>query len=411
MDGNLHYVTGLDVGTENVRAVIGEVNADGSISVVGYSEGKENGMRKGVPANLAGPAEAIDRMIESAERMSGQVVANAFVSVNGSQIISTKTEGMVIVGGADHEINDDDMKRVVDASIMGQLPANQEILMTVPLEYRLDGQSGIKDPYGMTGSRLEVNAAVVSALAPNCENLRKITEGAKINADKLIPSAVAAAKAVLTERQMENGVAVIDFGAATTSIAIFEEGDLQYTAVVPLGSNNITNDLAIILQVSTEIAEEIKTRFVTGKFDTEKSATIKINRDGERTFERKAVEEVVKDRLADIFGNVRKHLKSSHYDQRLPEGVVLTGGGARMRNIEQFVKEVLETAVIIGVPYGLNGAFEDVKKPEFATAVGLMKMAAADTGRQVENKKSTKKKAAKKPAVNFGFVKKFFSKF
>ncbi len=334
MDESSRFVTGIDLGTENVRAVVLKANKDG-IAVVGYNEGKSNGMRKGIPANLAGPAGAVDKTLEEAERLSGFEIREAVVNINGSQVLSTKTEGMIAVGTVEHEITYEDLDRVEDVAVTGSIPANRDVLDVVPLEYILDNQRGIKDPLGMSGSRLEMRANVISALTPNCENLKKLMQSAEVAVQRLVPSAVAAARAVLTERQKENGVAVIDFGAATTSIAVYEEGDLQYVDVVPAGSNNITNDLAIVLAIDPETAEEIKLRFVTGDFTTEKSPIIKVGREGkERHFERKEVNEVVSARLEDIFGEVRKKLKAAKYDQRLPEGIVLTGGGAHMRALD-----------------------------------------------------------------------------
>lgn len=413
MDNEKRFVTGLDVGTENVRAVIATVESDGSLAIVGYNEGKSTGMRKGVPANLAGPAGAIDKMLGDAERMGGYDVRSAYVSINGSQILSTKTEGMVAVGATDHEINDEDLDRVEDIAVSGRIPANRDVLEVVPLEYAIDGQGGIKDPLGMSGARLEIRANVISALTPNCDNLKKATASADVEALRLIPSAVAAGKAVLTERQKENGVAVIDFGATTTSVAVYEEGDLQYVGVVPAGSNNITNDLAIVLAIDPDMAEEIKQRFVTGNFNSEKSQIIKIGKEGkmERHFERKEVEEVVKARLEEIFGEIRKKLKSARYDQRLPEGIVLTGGGAKMRDIDVFAKEALEASVKIGIPLNLGGVADAVSKPEYAAAVGLAMQAAEDSHfeKPVPTKKAKKAPKLKKPSGNI--LKKLFSKF
>ncbi len=412
MDEISHYVTGLDVGTENVRAVVATVSDSGKIAIIGYNEGKSNGMRKGVPANLAGPAEAIDKMLEEVERMSGRDVNSAYVSINGSQLLSTHTEGMIAVGTVEHEITDEDLNRVEDVAVTGRIPANRDVLDVIPLEYALDGQAGIKDPIGMSGARLEMRACVISALTPNCENLKKAAEAANVNTERLVPSAVAAAKAVLTERQKENGVAVIDMGAATTSVAVYEEGDLQYVGVVPAGSNNVTNDLAIVLAIDPETAEEIKQRFVTGDFDNEKSPVIKVGKD-EKTFNRKEVEEVVKARLDEIFSEVRKKLKSAKYDQRLPEGVVLTGGGAKMRDIDLFAKKVLEASARIGKPTGLDGVAEAIEKPEFATAVGLAMMAAEDAQYNAKPAKKAANKPAKKakPANKEGLLKRLFKKF
>ena len=409
MDNDNRFVTGLDVGTENVRAIIASVNKEGKIAIVGYNEGKSAGMRKGVPANLAGPAGAIDKMLGDAERMGGYDVRNAHVSINGSTVISTHTEGMIAVGPVDHEIDGGDLDRVEDVAVTGRIPANRDVLDVVPLEYALDGQGGIKDPLGMSGARLEMRACVVSALTPNCENLKKATATADVRADRLVPSAVAAAKAVLNERQKENGVAVVDLGGATTSIAVYEEGDLQYVGVIPAGSNNITNDLAIVLAIDPELAEEIKIRFVTGDFDSDKSPAIKVGKNNERTFDRKEVETVVKARLDEIFSEVRKKLKAAKYDQRLPEGIILVGGGAKMRDIDLFAKKVLETAVKIGYPIGLDGVADAVQKPEFATAIGLAILAAEESAYASTEPKKGKK--AKSSGSKLGFLKKIFSKF
>ena len=410
MDENKRFVTGLDVGTENVRAVIASVNKNGEVAIVGYNEGKSAGMRKGVPANLAGPAGAIDKMLGDAERMGGYDVRSAYVSINGSTVISTHTEGMIAVGTVEHEIDGEDLDRVEDVAVSGRIPANRTVLDVIPLEYALDGQGGIKDPLGMSGARLEIRANVISALTPNYDNLKKATAAADVQAERLAPSVVAAARAVLTEKQKENGVAVIEMGAATTGVAVYEEGDLQYVGVVPAGSNNITNDLAIVLAIDPELAEEIKIRFVTGDFDSEKNPVIKINNAGkERNFDRKEVEEVVRARLEEIFGEIRKKLKAAKYDQRLPEGIILTGGGAKMRDIDLFAKGALEAAVKIGVPQGVGGVAESIEKPEFATAVGLA-LFAAEEGHQapVDGKKHFKSpKLPKSP----GFLKKIFSKF
>lgn len=409
MDNDKRFVTGLDVGTENVRAVIATISKSGEVTIVGYNEGKSNGMRKGIPANLTGPAEAIDKMLGDAERMGGYDVRSAYVSINGSTVISTNTEGMIAVGTVEHEIDNEDLDRIVDVAVTGRIPANRNVLEVVPLEYALDGQGGIKDPLGMAGARLEMRACVVSALSPNCENLKRATKTADVSAEKLVPSVVAAAKAVLTERQKENGVAVIDMGAATTSVAVYEEGDLQYVGVVPAGSNNITNDLAIVLAIDPELAEEIKVRFVTGDFNNDKGPAIKVGKNQERTFDRKEVEEVVKARLEEIFEEVRKKLKAAKYDQRLPEGIVLVGGGAKMRDIELFAKNAMEASVKIGTPTGAGGVAESVAKPEFATAVGLALLAAEDNQYTdiARDKKSQSKKSPKKP----NFIKKIFSKF
>ncbi len=409
MDEISRYAVGVDVGTSTVRTVVASVGANGALNVIGYAEAPNSGMRRGVVANLVGPCNAIDKTLFDAERMSGFQVKSATVSINGTQILSTRTEGMIAVGAMEHEINEGDLARVQDVALQGRIPANQEVLSVVPLQYVLDGQGGIKDALGMTGSRLEMQANVISTMTPNYDNLCKVMDTVNVTAERIVPSVEAAARAVLTERQMENGVAVVDIGAATTGVAIYEENDLQYVGVVPVGSNNITNDLAVLLAIDTEIAEEIKRRFVTGDFVSSDDEPVVIRWKGkELRFERDQIDEVVQARLDEILDLVRKELKRAHYEQRLPEGVVLTGGGARMRDIDKFVRATLGMSVKIGVPSGLTGVAESIEKPEYAAAVGLM-LLSADGGGQMLTKKS--KKRAKKGEKKPGFLKKFFGKF
>ena len=393
MDETVRYAVGLDVGTENVRAVVASLTKDGKISVDGYNEAKNSGMRKGILANLAGPSDAIDRMLGEVERMSGYEIHSAVVSTNGSQILTTKTEGMIAVGTAEHEINEEDLMRVEDVAVTGRIPANREILDVIPFGYSIDGGEAVRDPLGMTGARLEMRGTVVSALEPNCTNLRRSLEGAKVAVERIVPSVVAAARACLDERQKENGVAIIDLGSATTSVAIYEEGDLQYVGVIPAGSNNVTNDLAICLEITTDIAEEIKNRYVTGAFEDGKDITLKYNRE-EFSFPREKVNEVVRARLAEIFDKVKKELRKAGYEKRLPEGAVLVGGGSKMRDIELFAKPELEMSVRLACPKGLGGVGTSVEKPEYAAAVGLMLLATESDDKNISQRKKKDKKTS-----------------
>lgn len=410
MDEVSRYAVGLDIGTANVRAVVGSMTSNGRINVIGYAEAPNSGMRRGVVANLSGPAQAIDSMLGEVERMSGYEVNSAAISINGSQILSTHTEGMIAVGAMEHEINENDLTRVEDVALQGRIPANQEVLRIVPLGFTIDGQDGIKDPLGMTGSRLEMRANVVSTMLPNYENLRKAAEGANVTPERIVPSVEAAARAVLTERQRENGVAVIDIGAATTGVAIFEESDLQYIGVVPVGSNNITNDLAVMLAIDTEVAEEIKRRFATGSFGENDNPVVIRWRGKDLHFERDQIDEVVQARLEEILELVHKELRRAHYDQRLPEGIVITGGGAKIRDIEKFVRKTLEMSVKIGTPtgLGLNGVTDPIEKPEYSAAVGLMLMSAEQE--EILRPQNTGKKKSKKDKGP-GLLARFFGKF
>lgn len=408
MNDAYSYAAGIDVGTENVRVVLLSGDREGKYAVKGYGEMPNAGMRKGVVANLAGPSERVNKLLGEVERMSGVEINHAMVSINGTQMLSTKGEGMITLPEG-HLIDEDDLLRVEDAAVAGRVPANRQILKIVPLEYILDDQNGIKDPLGMTGARLMVKVLVLSTLLPNYENLNKAMQAAQVGVMGTLPSVVAGAKAVLSEKQKESGVAVVDLGATTTGVAVYEEGELQYVGVVPMGSENITKDLAIMLEVDMEMAEEIKRRFVTGDFGaSEKEIVMKKGRE-ELNFKRKLVEEIAKARLKEIFEGVKRELVRAGYDRRLPEGVVLVGGGAKMKDIEIFAKKVLEAATRVMVPMGLSGVASEVEKPEYAAAVGLaISVAEEDFLRGVKNRQAVSKKAE---GGKMGWLKNFLSKF
>lgn len=372
MQETSRYAVGIDIGTSTVRCVVGHIDAStGTPTVVGVGKADNSGMRKGVVANLAGPAQSIDDALGEAERMSGYQVDAATISINGAHIISTKADGMIAVGAQDHEITPGDLGRIEEVATMGKVPANREILEVVPHSYRLDGQDNIKDPLGMTGTRLEIIANVVSALAPHLTNLQKSAEMAKVTSHAIIPSVLAAAKAVLTEQQLENGVAVIDMGSATTGIAVFEEGDLQYAAVIPVGGLNITNDLAIGLKTDPEIAEKIKLAHASAVHRSGGKLTLKHEKEV-LSFDAGDIDEIVEARLDEIFDAVQKELKKAGRAGQLPSGVVLTGGTANIKGIADYAKERLGLAARIGKARGFGGVAENIEAPEFAAAVGLM---------------------------------------
>ena len=373
MQEQSRYAVGIDVGTTMIRCVVGHVDTmTGTPTIVGVGEYPNSGMRKGSVSNLNGPSEAIDKALGDAERMSGYQVNDATVSINGSHIMSTRTDGMIAVGMADHEVNEDDLYRIEDVATTGKVPANRKILKVVPFSYTIDGQGGVKNPLGMTGTRLEISANVVSAMAPYVVNLEKAVEGATVRPNDVVPSVMAAAKAVLDDSQMENGVAVIDLGGATTGVAIYEEGDLQYIGVVPYGGINITNDLAIGLKIDPEIAEEVKLKHASAT-NRNKSSKVSIKHDGESLeFDIADIDEIVEARLEEIFEAVNKELKKAGRAGRLPSGAVLTGGTANMKGIVEFAKAQLGVAVRKGKAKGYGGVVDNVDKPEFAAAIGLM---------------------------------------
>lgn len=373
MQESSRYAVGIDIGTTMVRCVVGHVDATTGVpTIVGVGQTTNSGMRKGTVVTLSGPAQAIDDALGEAERMSGHEVNEATISVNGAHIISTKADGMIAVGVADHTVSEEDLRRLSEVATTGKVPANREILDVVPHSYTLDGQDNIKDPVGMNGTRLEINANVVSALAPYMTNLQKTAEMATVKPNTVVPAVLAAAKSVLNERQLESGVAVVDLGGATTSVAVFEEGDLQYIGIIPVGGVNITNDLAIGLKTDPEVAEKVKLQYASA-IARESSEVASVKHDKETyDFTLHDIDEIVEARLEEIFDAVQKELKKAGRAGQLPSGIVLTGGGAQLKSVADFAKNHLGLAVRTGKTSGYGGVAEHIDQPQFATAVGLM---------------------------------------
>ena len=407
MQEQSRYAVGIDVGTKNVRCVIGYIDADGDApKIVGVGTAPNSGMRKGTVTNLAGPAEAIDTALGAAERMSGHQVKTAVLSVNGSHLTSTKADGMITVGTTDNEVTPGDIVRLEDMATTGKIAQNREILEIVAHSYRLDGQDNIKDPIGMIGTRLEIKANVVSGLLPHITNLQKLAEMAKVEVSSVVPAVLASAQAVLTENQRENGVAVLDIGAATTGVAVFEEGDLQYLSVIPLGGQNVTNDLAIGLRTDPEIAESVK--LAHARFGGKKLGKVETKHEKKTySFEQSEVDEIVGARYEEIFEAVAKELKKAGRAGKLPSGAVLTGGGANTKGLIDFTKEQLGVAARLGKPSEYGGASNEIKGSEFSAAAGLMLIDAANDAPYAKSPQNTKKAAEKAG----GFLRGIFAKF
>jgi len=404
------YAVGIDIGTTNVRCVVGHINpTTGVPTIVGVGIAPNSGMRKGTVVNLTGPAQAIDDALGEAERMSGYQVDTATISINGSHIFSTHADGMIAVGGANHEIDSDDLIRLEDVSTVGKIPANREILEVVPHSYKLDSQDNIKNPLGMTGTRLEIDAHIVSVLAPHLSNLQKAAEKANVIPRSIIVAGVAAARAVLSEKQIENGVVVIDIGGATTNVAIYEEGDLQYTAVIPIGGINITNDLAIGLKTDPEIAEQLKIDYASAKFNHDSSGVSIKHNEQIYNFDISDMDEIVEARLEELFELVNKELQRAGRAGKLPNGAILTGGSAKLKGIADYAKEALGLAVRVGEISDYGGVVDDIREPQFATAIGLMLIDAETNNSFGKNTSKHKNKQSILSGTNK--ISKFFGRF
>lgn len=364
------------MGTTHVRCVVGHIDESSSgATIVGVGVASNNGMRKGSVVNIVNTAHAIDKALEDAERMSGHQIQSATISINGTHITAMSSKGVVAVNSHNHEITEADIDRVNEAATVVQLPPNREILQMTPRSYTLDGQTNIKDPLGMSGVRLEVDAHMITALSPNIKNLLKSLEMTQTRANRVMVAGLAAARAVVATQQMENGVAVVDFGGTTTQIVVFEEGDLQHVAILPMGSVNITNDLAIGLRTDLEVAEQIKLKYAAKVLKAGKSMPKIIehkHRSETLSFESKDIAMIIEARLEEVFEHIDKELKSIDRSGKLPGGVILTGGGANLANISDYTKENLRLPARIANASSINGMSDNVSGPEFATALGLM---------------------------------------
>lgn len=373
MQEHQQLAVGIDIGTTSVRCAIGLVKPeDQSLDLVGIGEAPNTGFRKGSVVNITETATALDQAIAYAERMSGMQVGSATININGAHIKGVNSQGIIAVSGG--EITEDDLLRVEDAATVLQLPQHSEILSVFPRSYNLDGQDNVKDPIGMSGTRLEVDAHVVTVSAPALKNLEKVLETTGTHINRLSVGSLGAAHAVISREQRENGVAVLDIGAATSNLIVIEDGDVQQVSVIPIGGNSITNDLAIGLRTDLKVAEAVKKNY---KYLAQNSKTrpkhvkVVVNR-GEHVFPTKDIELIISSRLAELFESVDKELARINRSKKIPGGVTLTGGGALLPGIDQVAKEELSLSARIAIPSGLGGLKEKVAKPDYAAVVGLM---------------------------------------
>jgi len=370
-------IVGIDVGSSNIRTVIAQVFPEEEMPrIIGVGVVPSSGMRKGVVVDLEETIRSINESVEKAEANSGKTVEKAIVNLGGSHITSQESKGVIAVGRADGEVVEDDITRVINAAQAISIPANKEIIHVIPRNYSLDDQRGIKDPLGMNGVRLEADAMIIEGSTPFVRNIVKCFEQAKIKMDAFVLSPLAAAKATLSKRQKELGVVLVDIGGGTTSIAIFEENDLLHTAILPIGGGHITNDIAIGLRTSIDVAEKVKLEYGNaqpkeiGKKEDINLSAIDPNEEG--TVSRHHVAEIIEARLEEIFLLVNKELKSIGREKLLPAGVVLTGGTSKLPGTVDLAKNILALPAQAGFPIPMGGLVDKIDDPSFATAVGLI---------------------------------------
>ncbi len=367
---------GLDIGSTKVCCIVG-LHEEGSAtpSVIGVGTAPTNGMRRGVVVDVEETVSSITAAVDEAERISGVAIDRATISIDGANVSSMNSKGVIAVGRADQEITVEDLRRAEEAATAVHLPPNREILQVFPRSYTVDGQVNIKDPVGMNGVRLEVETHIITGATPAIKNLNRSIYQAGIDIEGQVLVPLAAARAVLSKRQKELGVAVIDIGGGTTGVAVYEEGDVLYSSVLPVGSAHITNDLAIGLRTNVDIAEKIKLRYAKAEHIkagmTEKIRIEELEGD-DVLVSRKELSKIVTARLDEILQMVRNELRQVSKDVMLPAGIVLTGGGAKLAGVEDYAREVLKLPVVIGKPEGFSGMVDKISDPAYAAPVGLM---------------------------------------
>ncbi len=391
-------ITGLDIGTNTIKCLVIQKNGQ-EWEVLFYDQIPSFGLRRGAVVNIEDTVRNIQLLISRIEKDCSIKIDSVFVNIGGSHLYTSSSDGLISVSRADKIISQEDIDRVLEATKSINIPSNEDILDIFPKEYIIDGQKGIKQPQGLIGVRLEAKVILLCYFQQYYLNLTQAVLNSKLQIDDIIPSPLAAARAVLTPEQKEIGVALIDIGSATTSLAVFEEGDLIHLAVFPLGSANITNDIAIGLKTEIAIAEDIKKQHGTCVLvPTKSNASNKIDTKSDLPpFTNKNLLGIIEPRVSEILDLMQKELKKIGRHELLPGGVVLTGGGVKLPKIKDLVKQQLKLPCRIGVPKGILGLADD---PTLATVAGL-----ALTGADFDNSDQRDSMGLS------GFIKTFFSKF
>ncbi len=367
-----HFV-GLDIGTSTVRCVVGMLNhGDTKPSIIGHGSAPNLGMRKGVVVHVDDVAEAVVQAITEAERVSGVRIDRATVNINGAHVSGINSKGVIAISAANREITPEDRMRVEEAATVIKLPPNREIIQVFAKNYSLDGQSNIKDPVGMHGVRLEVDTHIVTAATPNIRNLNMALEKAQVTPLRYTISSLAAAEAVLTRQQKEAGTVLVDIGAGTTNLVVIEDGEVQHIAILPIGGTHVTNDLAIGLKTDLDVADVVKIQHASVA-GVNKKISVSVNIDNQiHNFKNSDVVMITEARIEELFEYVDKELRKIQRSRKLPGGVVLVGGTAKLPGIAEFAKEKLQLPARVGTMQPLSGLIDTVDDTAYYAAAGLM---------------------------------------
>lgn len=370
-------IVGLDIGSSKIRVLVAKYDEEAeNINIIGMGETQALGIRRGVITDVEEATTSISNALEKAERTSGVPIEHAYVSIDGSHVEAQPSKGVIAVARADNEITEDDIARVIEAASAVSLPANYEILHVIPKNFTVDSQKGVKDPIGMNGIRLEVETVIIQGSTSNIKNISKCISRSGLEIDDLVVTPLATSSSLLNKKQKELGVVEIDIGSGTTGMVVFEEGDLLHTTILPIGSEHVTNDLAIGLRTSVDIAEKVKMEYGYAKASEitkkEKIDLSKIDSKEEQTVSRKKVAEIIEARMSEIFSMVNQELRKIGKSGKLPAGVVLSGGGVKLPGIIDLAKEELKLPAQIGFPDNIKGVIEKIDDPVYATSVGLI---------------------------------------
>jgi len=370
-------IVGIDVGTTKVCTLVGEVSEDESLRIVGVGTVPSRGIRKGVIVNVAEATQAIHASVEKAERVSGYEIQRAHVSLAGAHVTSMNSRGVIAVQHGERGISPEEVDRAMEAARAIAIPHDREVVHIIPRGYTVDGQEGIRDPVGMVGFRLEVEAHIITGAVSSIHNLMRCVEDAGVGVDELVLDPLASGEAVLSDTERDMGVVLVDIGGGTTDIAVFIEGSIWHTTVLAVGGQHLTNDIAVCVKMPTAAAEEAKIQYGHACPDTiDPTEIIQVNAFGDNMASkvlRRELSQVIEARVEEILSLVMQEIKRSGYDGLLPAGVVLCGGTAQLRGIRELARQVLKLPVRVGGPGELQGLTDTIMSPAFATSVGLLR--------------------------------------
>ena len=376
-------IVGLDIGTSKVVAIVGKLNSDGTLEIVGIGSHASRGLKKGVVVNIDSTVESIQRAVEEAELMAGCQIHSVYAGIAGSHIRSMNSHGIVAI--RDREVEEADVSRVIDAAQAVAIPADQKILHILPQEYVIDDQDGIKKPLGMSGVRLEAKVHLVTAAVNAVQNIDKCIRLCGLEVEDIILEQLASSYSVLTEDEKELGVCLVDIGGGTSDMAIFTEGSIRHTAVIPIAGDQVTNDIAMALRTPTKNAEEIKVKYACALTQLAgPDESIKVPAVGDRgckELSRQALAEVVEPRYDELFTLIQSELRKSGFEEIIAAGIVLTGGSSKMEGAVELAEEIFHMPVRFAIPQGVTGLSDVVSNSIHATGVGLLLYGQKQIGR------------------------------